>query len=55
MQSLENDVEIMDDEGAVIARIAGPKEEVARGIFAVIQERLIDGGRGSGVRGQRQG
>jgi hypothetical protein len=41
MHSLENDVEIIDPQGNVIQSLSGPKEAVARGIFAVIQERLI--------------
>lgn len=41
MHSLENSVEIMDREGHVIETLAGPKEDVARGIFAVIERRLI--------------
>jgi phosphopantothenoylcysteine decarboxylase/phosphopantothenate--cysteine ligase len=41
MHSLENSVEIMDRDGRVIETLSGPKEEVARGIFAVIEQRLI--------------
>lgn len=41
MHSLENDVEIIDPEGTVIETLSGLKEDVARGIFAVIEERLI--------------
>jgi phosphopantothenoylcysteine decarboxylase/phosphopantothenate--cysteine ligase len=41
MHSLENNVEIIDRSGAVLQALAGPKEDVARGIFAVIEERLI--------------
>jgi phosphopantothenoylcysteine decarboxylase/phosphopantothenate--cysteine ligase len=41
MHSLENSVEIIDHAGRVLAALSGPKEEVARGIFAVIEERLI--------------
>jgi phosphopantothenoylcysteine decarboxylase / phosphopantothenate---cysteine ligase len=43
MHSLNNDVEVMNREGEVIQSLAGPKEEVARGIFAVIQARLVEG------------
>ncbi len=43
MHSLANSVEIIDRLGQVIDALAGPKEDVARGIFKVIQERLIDG------------
>jgi phosphopantothenoylcysteine decarboxylase/phosphopantothenate--cysteine ligase len=41
MHSLENHVEILDRQGNVLSTLAGPKEDVARGIFAVIEERLI--------------
>jgi phosphopantothenoylcysteine decarboxylase/phosphopantothenate--cysteine ligase len=41
MHSLDNSVEIIDPSGLVLGSLAGPKEEVARGIFAVIEERLI--------------
>lgn len=41
MHSLDNNVEIIDPEGTVIETLAGPKEHVARGIFAVIEARLI--------------
>ncbi len=41
MHSLDNSVEIIDPEGNVIESLAGPKEDVARGIFAVIEARLI--------------
>ena len=41
MHSLDNSVEIIDPSGHVLDSLAGPKEDVARGIFAVIEERLI--------------
>jgi phosphopantothenoylcysteine decarboxylase/phosphopantothenate--cysteine ligase len=41
MHSLENSVEIIDPAGTVIEAFSGPKEQVARGIFAVIERRLI--------------
>ncbi len=41
MNSLENSVEIMDRAGQVIETLSGPKSDVARGIFSVIEERLI--------------
>ncbi len=41
MHSLENHVEILDRQGNVLTTLAGAKEDVARGIFAVIEERLI--------------
>lgn len=43
MHSLSNQVEIIDRNGQVIETLGGPKEEVARGIFAVIERRLIRG------------
>lgn len=42
MHSLDNDVEILNRHGEVLAAIAGTKEEVARGILRIIQENLID-------------
>ncbi|HEV3137305.1 MAG TPA: phosphopantothenoylcysteine decarboxylase [Pirellulales bacterium] len=42
MHSLSNHVEIMTRDGQVIETLSGRKEDVARGIFAVIQSRLID-------------
>ncbi len=39
--AVENSVEILDASGTIVAAIAGPKEEVARGIFRVIDERLL--------------
>ena len=44
MNSLHNTVEILDPAGGVIDTIAGPKAEVARRIFGVIQQRLIERG-----------
>jgi phosphopantothenoylcysteine decarboxylase/phosphopantothenate--cysteine ligase len=40
MHSTENSVEIMNRSGDVLARLAGPKEQVAQGILAVIQREL---------------
>ena len=42
MDALDNRVEVLGKSGDVIASLAGAKEIVARGILAVIQERLID-------------
>lgn len=42
MNSLENDVEILDANGQTAASFSGPKDEVAAGILQVIQQRLID-------------
>ncbi len=41
MQSLTNDVEVLTPGGDVLARLAGPKDGVARGILRVIQSHLI--------------
>lgn len=41
MTSDTNSIEILDRTGAVIAAAAGPKDEVARTILAVINRRLI--------------
>ena len=43
MDSLENQVEIIDPAGRVLADVRGAKEEVARRIVSIIQERLING------------
>jgi phosphopantothenoylcysteine decarboxylase/phosphopantothenate--cysteine ligase len=42
MHALDTQVEIIDASGAVVQALAGSKEEVANGIFRVIQARLID-------------
>lgn len=41
MHSPSNDVEILDRQGLVIETLSGSKEDVARGIFSVIQRLLI--------------
>ena len=41
MDSLDNQVEVLDESGQVIASLQGRKEEVAGGILQVIGERLI--------------
>lgn len=41
MNSADNQVEVLDPHGEVLLALAGPKEEVARGVFEVIQARLI--------------
>jgi phosphopantothenoylcysteine decarboxylase/phosphopantothenate--cysteine ligase len=41
MHSADNSVEIIDREGNVLETLSGQKEQVARGIFAVIQARLV--------------
>ncbi|MCH8923285.1 MAG: phosphopantothenoylcysteine decarboxylase, partial [Planctomycetes bacterium] len=42
MDSPDNHVELIDPTGSVLQTISGSKEHVAREIFRVIQERLID-------------
>lgn len=41
MHSLENDVEVLSSAGEVLQRLQGAKEKVARGILAIIEDRLI--------------
>lgn len=41
MNAEENQVEIIDRAGAVVASLAGPKPKVAHGILQIIQARLI--------------
>ncbi len=41
MNATDNRVEVMIPAGDVIATLEGPKADVARGIFAEIQSRLI--------------
>jgi phosphopantothenoylcysteine decarboxylase/phosphopantothenate--cysteine ligase len=41
MDSLDNRVEVLDKSGATAASLAGTKEEVARGILRVVEERLV--------------
>jgi len=41
MRALDTDVEIIDRAGQVVERLAGSKEEVARGIVRVIQRTLL--------------
>lgn len=41
MNALLNAVEILNPAGEVIASLRGPKPDVARGIFALIEERLV--------------
>jgi phosphopantothenoylcysteine decarboxylase/phosphopantothenate--cysteine ligase len=42
MDSLNNEVEVLDKSGATAGQFRGTKEEVARGILEVISRRLID-------------
>jgi phosphopantothenoylcysteine decarboxylase/phosphopantothenate--cysteine ligase len=41
MNALDNQVEVLDPVGQVVASYSGLKEEVARGILSVVQQRLI--------------
>ncbi len=41
MDALDNQVEVLDREGAVVAALSGSKELVARGILQAIGERLM--------------
>jgi phosphopantothenoylcysteine decarboxylase/phosphopantothenate--cysteine ligase len=41
MHALVNSVEIIDRAGNVLAALSGPKEDVAHGIFSLIERRLI--------------
>jgi phosphopantothenoylcysteine decarboxylase/phosphopantothenate--cysteine ligase len=41
MDALDNQVELLDKSGAVVASLAGTKEEVARAILSAIETRLI--------------
>jgi phosphopantothenoylcysteine decarboxylase/phosphopantothenate--cysteine ligase len=41
MDAPDNNVEVLDKSGAVVAAIAGSKQAVARGILRTIQQRLI--------------
>ncbi|MEX0712948.1 MAG: phosphopantothenoylcysteine decarboxylase [Pirellulales bacterium] len=41
MSALDTQVEVIDRQGQVIQALAGTKEEVARGIFAIIEQRLV--------------
>lgn len=43
MHALDNHVEIIDRAGQVLQTLVGPKEDVAHGIFEVIETRLIRG------------
>jgi phosphopantothenoylcysteine decarboxylase/phosphopantothenate--cysteine ligase len=41
----DNEVEVLDHGGTVVAALAGSKESVAQGILRAIQEQLIEGRR----------
>lgn len=42
MNSLDNRVEVLAQDGRVLAELSGSKDDVARGILAIIQRRLIE-------------
>lgn len=42
MESPENHVEVIDRQGTVLASFSGPKRQVGREIFGLIQQRLIE-------------
>lgn len=44
MHSPDNQVEVLSRTGQTLAHLAGPKEEVARGLLAIIQRELIASG-----------
>lgn len=41
IDSARNDVDVIDPNGLVVARLAGTKENVARGVLRIIRERLM--------------
>ncbi len=41
MDALENDVELLNPQGELLARLMGSKQDVTRGILKIVQERLI--------------
>ncbi len=41
MNAADNDVELLDPSGAVVLALSGSKEDVAKGVFQVIERRLI--------------
>ncbi len=41
MESLDNQVEIIDNRGRLVESLAGSKDDVARGILRIVQQRLI--------------
>jgi len=45
MDAADNQVEVLDKSGTVVATFTGKKERVGREILGVIQQRLIDGPR----------
>jgi len=42
MRSQTNNVEVLAPDGTVLARLSGPKQEVGRGVLAVIQTKLVE-------------
>ncbi|MFO0820170.1 MAG: phosphopantothenoylcysteine decarboxylase [Pirellulales bacterium] len=45
MNAADNHVEVLANDGQVLADLKGAKEEVAHGILAIIQQRLVSGAR----------
>ena len=43
IDAADNQVEVLDREGSIVAALAGSKESVARGILQAVEERLIRG------------
>jgi phosphopantothenoylcysteine decarboxylase/phosphopantothenate--cysteine ligase len=41
MNAADTQIEILDRQGEVVARLSGPKQEVARHLFRIISDRLI--------------
>ncbi len=41
MESLDNQVEIIDNRGRLVESLSGSKDDVARGILRIVQQRLI--------------
>jgi hypothetical protein len=41
ISSYQNQVEVIDAAGHVVASLSGAKEQVAREIFSVVEERLV--------------
>ena len=42
MEALDNQIEVIDRAGNVIAALSGSKDDVARGLLSIIQDRLIN-------------
>jgi phosphopantothenoylcysteine decarboxylase/phosphopantothenate--cysteine ligase len=51
MNALDTEIELIDKQGEVVARLSGSKEKVARSIVAEIERRLIKRGARNPERG----